>query len=195
MPAVSLSAMRESAPPIAPPHCIFVTGPLKAGKTRWIQSQIQDLAASQPGARCAVLLAEEGRTSLTRLAKENADLTLARLSMPCFCCPALVGLPDALNHLTATVRTDCLFIEAPAMAAAGLLGEFDRAFGWPRELVVCLDRLWIRAMQEQNLSPFQMALLDLADRLVAVSIPGGVHGARICGATPNPDPEAAAAAT
>jgi hypothetical protein len=157
-----------------PPHCVFVTGPRRADKTRWLQLQIHDLAEKQSGARCAVLLAEEGRTRMEGFAQDTLGVTVRRLLLPCTCCPALAALPGALRALVAAVRPDWFFVEVPAMAAAGLVAEFDRVLGWPRELVVCLGRTWATAQREHALSPFQMVLLELADRIVSNPAWGGI---------------------
>jgi hypothetical protein len=166
MQAEPSSPRREAPLSGAPPHCVFVTGPRGAGKTRWLQLQIGDLSEKRPGARFAVFLAEEGRTRMEGFARNAPGLSVRRLLLPCPCCPALVDLPGALRELAATVSPDWVFFEMPAIAAAGLLAEFDRALGWPRELAVCLDRAWTKAIQEKSLSPFQMALLELAGRVV-----------------------------
>ena len=149
-----------------PPRCVFVTGPRGAGKTRWLQRQIHDLAEKQPGTGCAVLLAEEGRTRMELFAKNIPGVTVRRLHLPCPCCPARADLPGALRALVA-VRPDWLFVEVPALAAAGLAADFDRALGWPRELVVCLDQVWATHQREHALPPFQMVLLEIADRIVS----------------------------
>jgi G3E family GTPase len=153
---------------------VFVTGPRGAGKTRWLQLQIHHLAEKQPGTRCTVLLAEEGRTRMEGFAQDTPGVTVRRLLLPCTCCPALADLPGALRALVAAVRPDWLFVEVPALAAAGLVAEFARACGWPRELVVCLDRAWATARREHGLSPFQMVLLELADRVVSNPAGGGI---------------------
>jgi G3E family GTPase len=164
----------KTSAPTTPPHCVFVTGPRRAGKTRWLQLQIHDLSEKQPGARCAVLLAEEGRTRMDGFAQNTPGVTVRRLLLPCICCPALADLPGALCALVAAARPDWLFVEVPALAAAGLVAEFDRACGWPRKLVVCLDRVWATARREHALSLFQMVLLELADRVVSNPAGGGI---------------------
>jgi hypothetical protein len=168
MQALPVAPRPETPPSGTPPHCVFVTGPRGAGKTRWLQLQIKGLAGRQPGARCAVLLAEDGRTRMEAFAQGAPEVGVRRLLLPCPCCPALAELPAALRELVAAARPDWVFLEVPAIAAAGLLAEFDRAFGWARELAVCLDRAWAAAIRENALSPFQMALLGLADRVVPV---------------------------
>lgn len=130
---------REISAPNTQPHSVFVTGPRGAGKTRWLRRQIHDLAESQPGTHCVILLAEEGRTRMEGFARDT-PVTLGRLPLPCICCPSLADLPGTLRALVAAGSADSLFVEVPAMAAAGLLAEFDGVLGWPRELVVCLDR-------------------------------------------------------
>jgi hypothetical protein len=72
------------------------------------------------------------------------------------------------------VRPDWLFVEVPALAAAGLAADFDRALGWPRELVVCLDQVWATHQREHALPPFQMVLLEIADRIVSNPAAGGI---------------------
>jgi G3E family GTPase len=141
-----------------------VTGPRGAGKTRWLQAQIRGLGP--PGARAAVLLAEEGRTRMESFAGDTPGVTVHRLLLPCLCCAGLADLPGALRRLVAAARPDRAFLEVPALAAAALVAEFDRELGWPRELAVCLDRAWARASQDHALSPFQAALLEAADRVV-----------------------------
>jgi hypothetical protein len=42
---------------------------------------------------------------------------------------ALADLPGALCTLVAAVRPAWLFVESPALAAAGLAADFDRALG------------------------------------------------------------------
>ena len=165
---------RETSAANTSPHCVFVTGPRGAGKTRWLQLQIHELAAKQPGTRCIVLLAEEGRTRMEGFTQDTPRVTVRRLLLPCICCPALADLRGVLRALVTAIRPDWFFVEVPAMAAAGLVTEFDRVLGWPRELVVCLDRAWATARREQDLSPFQMVLLELADRVVANPAAGGI---------------------
>jgi G3E family GTPase len=165
---------REASPLDTPRHCVFVTGPRGVGKTRWLQLQIHDLSEKQPGARCAVLLAEEGRTRMEGFVQNTPGVTVRRLLLPCICCPALADLPGALRALVAAARPDWLFVEVPALAAAGLVAEFARVLGWPRELVVCLDQAWATARREHGLSPFQMVLLELADRVVSNPTAGGI---------------------
>ncbi|HMD62108.1 MAG TPA: hypothetical protein VKG78_11780, partial [Opitutaceae bacterium] len=124
------------------------------------------------GARCAVLLAEEGRTRIGGTAPGARGTAVRRLLLPCPCCAALADLPGALSELAAIARPATIFVEVPAVAASGLLAEFDRVLGWPREVAVCLDRAWANAMRERELSPFHTALLDIADHVV----PGPASG-------------------
>ena len=164
-------AARGTVPPTgAAPQCEFVTGPRGAGKTRWVQRRIRELALGHPGAQCAVLLAEEGRTRMEGFCRETPGVSARRLLLPCMCCPGLADLPGVVRGLVAAVRPGWIFVEAPALAAAGLMAEFDRAFGWPRKLDVCLDPGWTLALRDDALAPFQLALLGLAD-LVIPSLP------------------------
>lgn len=172
MPAGPLSPPGEPPAPAPPPRCVFVTGPRGAGKTRWLQAQIRRLGAGTPGARAAVLLAEEGRTRLEAFAADTPGVTVHRLLLPCICCPGRADLPGELRRLVAAARPDWVFLEVPALAAAALVAEFDRQLGWPRELTVCLDRAWSRASEAHALSPFLAALLEGADRVVPAP-PGG----------------------
>ena len=177
---------RATSAPKTLPHCVFVTGPRDAGKIHWLQQQIRDITVNQPDARCAVLLAEERPTRMEEFAKDNPSVTVRRILLPCICCPILADLPGALRALVAAGSTDSLFVEVPAMAAAALVAEFDCVLGWPRKLVVCLDRAWMKALQEQALSLFQMVLLELADRVVARPTPPGIHCASMRSAASAP---------
>ena len=149
------------------PRCVFVTGTRSAGKTRWMQERIRALWADQPEVRCGVLLAEEGRTRMERFAQEPPGVAVRRISLACPCCPALADLPGALLRLVADSRVDWVFLEVPAIAAAALLAEFDRAIGWPRQVVVCQGAAWMDAQRRRVLPPFFTSLLDLADAVVS----------------------------
>lgn len=163
------------------PRCEFVTGPRGAGKTRWVQRRILDLAGEHPGARCAVLLAEEGRTRMEGFCRETPGVSARRLLLPCMCCPGLADLPGIVRELMTAAHPGWMFLEVPAMAATGLIAEFDRAFGWPRKLDVCLDPGWTLALRDDSLAPFQLALLGLADLVIPspprVESPRGASGA------------------
>ena len=110
-----------------PPQCVFVTGPRGAGKTRWVQENILKLVAAHPGLHCAVVLAEDGHTRMERFAHEVPDVAVRRVLLPCPCCPAHAYLPETIRQLTSETGADWLFVETPAVATAGLLGEFDRS--------------------------------------------------------------------
>lgn len=166
---------RETPSHRIPPHCVFVTGSCGAGKTRWLQSHSKNLLERSPAMRCAVPLAEEGRTRLQRLALDTPGVMVRMLLLPCPCCPALADLPVALRALVVAVYLDWIFVEVPTIAAANLVAEFDHSLGWQRELVVCLDRTLATARREHGLSPFQMVLVELADRLVSNPAAGGTH--------------------
>jgi hypothetical protein len=96
--------------------------------------------------------------------------------LPCACCSTLRDLPGALRALTVAVHQGWFFIEVSALAVAGLWAEIDRVIGRLREIVVCLDRVWIRTLLEQHLSFFHSMLLKLTDRVEANSISRGIHG-------------------
>ncbi|HXQ80929.1 MAG TPA: GTP-binding protein [Opitutaceae bacterium] len=159
-----------------------MTGPRGSGKTRWLQLQIHEAAEREPGARCPAVLAEEGRTRMEGFAQRTPGVSVRRILLPCTCCAALADLPGAVRALVASERPNRIFVEVPAVAAAGLLAEFDRELGWQRELTVCLDRSWDMARREHALSPFQAELLERADRVVP----------NPAGSEPRPDLRAAA---
>lgn len=162
------------------PHCVFVSGPPRAGKTRWLQERIRALAAGPPPARCAVLLAEEGRTRWENFAREVPRLAVHRLVLPCLCCPGLANVPSAVQSLAASSGADWLFVEVPALAAAGVIAEFDRALGWPRQVVICPGAAWEAVPRTEELPFFLSNLLALADTVVTQSselAPGNLPGA------------------
>jgi len=150
----------------AVPRCAFVTGPRGAGKTRWVQRQVRGVIGEHSGSHCAILLAEEGRTRMERFCKETPGVSVRRLLLPCMCCPGLADLSGVLKEFVAEVQPGWLFVEVPALAAAGLLAEFDRVVGWPRKLDVCLDAGWTLALRDNSLAPFQLALLGLANLVI-----------------------------
>ena len=166
MPTEFPSGGAASAGETIVPHCVFVSGPPRAGKTRWLQQRIRTLAAGPPAARCAVLLAEEGRTRWENFAREVPLLAVRRLVLPCLCCPALANLPSAVQSLAASTGADWLFVEVPAIAAAGVIAEFDRALGWPRQVVICPGAAWEAAPRSAELPFFLSNLLSLADTVV-----------------------------
>jgi hypothetical protein len=156
--------LRDARPGGVP--CTFVSGPRGAGKTRWIQQRIRDLVAATPGLRCGVVLAEDGHTRMERFVREIPGVAVRRVLLPCPCCPARAFLPDALRQLVDSPGVDRIFIESPATAAAGLLGEFDRDLAWAREVVLCLDAKWEWLRHRPDLPPFLTALLAQTDSLV-----------------------------
>ena len=150
----------------APVPCVIVTGPRGAGKTRWLQRHIRILALGEPPQRCAVLLVEEGRTRMEGFVRDVPGVTVHKLFLPCLCCPAQAELEWTVRTLLATAGASRLFLEVPAIAAPGLVAEFDRIFGWPRQVVVFLDNAWAAARREQRLAYFQSTLLGLATEVV-----------------------------
>lgn len=149
------------------PRCVIVTGPMGAGKTRWTRRQIEELQTREIVIRTAVLLAEEGRTSMKTYAREVPAVHVRQLSVSCPCCTALVDLPKSVRDVVATVDPSWMFIEAPSLGAVGFITEFDRMLNLPRQLVVCLNQASSRASRENALSPFQMFLLQIADLVVS----------------------------
>lgn len=148
------------------PRCVVVTGPRGAGKTRWVQERIRRLVAATPALRCGVLVAEEGRTRFERFARTIPGLVVRRVLLPCPCCPAQAFLPETVRALIAETGAELVFLELPAVAAAGLLGEFDRELGWPREVVLAFDERWERLRREGDAPPFLAALAGSADRIL-----------------------------
>ncbi len=166
VPPVGLRGMGDPPMPNIP-HCTFVTGPRRSGRTRCIR---QRLAACPASARAAVLVIDDGGL----LARHSDDACFPgarvnKLALPCPCCPELAGLPVAVHAMCgdpgATVSH--LFIKIPDIAAPRLLAEFDRVVGWPRTLVVCLSAAWARVRAAQQTLPlFLSTLLALADEIV-----------------------------
>ncbi len=149
-----------------PPRCVFVSGPRGAGKTLWVQARIRELVAEDPGVRCAVVLAEDGHTRMERFVHEVPGVAVRRVLLPCPCCPARACLPDTIRQLAEGEGARWVFVEAPATAAAGLLGEFDRDLAWPRQVVLCLDEKWEWLRHRSDLPPFLTALIERADTVV-----------------------------
>jgi len=78
--------------------------------------------------------------------------------------PSLPARHD--SQLAGEAGVERVFVESPATAAAGLLGEFDRDLGWPREVVLCLDAKWEWLRHRPDLPPFLAALIAQATLLV-----------------------------
>jgi Ni2+-binding GTPase involved in maturation of urease and hydrogenase len=150
----------------ARPRCVVVTGPRGAGKTRWVQERIRLLVTAAPALRCGVVLAEEGRTRFERFARANPGLAVRRVLLACPCCPAQAFLPETVRALVAETGAEQVFLELPAVAAAGLLGEFDRELGWPREVVLLLDPRWERLHREGDAPPFLAVLAGSASTIL-----------------------------
>ncbi len=116
-----------------------------------------------------MVLAEDGHTRMERFVREVPGVAVRRVLLPCPCCPARAFLPDALRQLVGAPGIDRVFVESPATAAAGLLGEFDRDLGWAREVVLCLDAKWEWLRHRPDLPPFLTALLAQTNLLVPPS--------------------------
>lgn len=152
-----------------PPRCVFVTGPSGPAKVRWLEEQVAQIASggTMPGRQaCGVLLVDEGLTRTNRFAGAEPAITVRCLFMPCLCCPGVADLPRVARRFADENRIEVLFIEVPALAAAGLIAEFDHILRWRREVVVCLNRDWDRARRANTLSVFQACMLALADQVV-----------------------------
>jgi Ni2+-binding GTPase involved in maturation of urease and hydrogenase len=121
-----------------PPQCVVVTGSRGAGKTRWLQNRLRAIREMQPAAVCGVVLVEHGRTRMEDFAANLHGVSLRQPQVRCLCCPAQIDLPGTVRRLVdETPGLSWIFIELPAIAAAALLADFDHAFGWPRQVVVC----------------------------------------------------------
>ncbi len=149
-----------------PPACVFVTGPRGSGKTRWIQQCIGAIRSRDSATACALLLAEEGRTRMERFAAEVPGVTMRKFSLPCLCCPAAADFPSEVRRLSEANRPNFIFVELPALAAAGLIAEFDRCLRWKRTVVVCFDPV---RTGERSRSYFESRLADVADAIVVDS--------------------------
>lgn len=164
-----------------PPRCVFVTGPTGPAKVRWLEEQIAQISRGTPSPGrqgCGVLLLDEGLTRTKRFANAEPAIPVRCLFMPCLCCPGVADLPRVARRFAEDNRIEVLFIEVPALAAGGLIAEFDHILRWRREVVVCLNREWDRARRTNTLSAFQTRMLALADQVVeqpgtAISPPAG----------------------
>lgn len=160
------AANPDSHTGLNPPGCVFVTGPRGAGKTRWIQSRILEVLGPEPERHCGVVLAEDGHTRMEHFAHEVPEVAVRRVLLPCPCCPARAYLPDTVREIARDTAVAWIWVEAPTTAAAGLLREFDRELGWPRQLVLCLDPKWEQLRHRPDLPPFLEAVLSQADLIV-----------------------------
>jgi len=165
LPAGSPEVSPTKARP-GPRHTAWITGPRGAGKTRWLQARLRTLREAKPGLRCAVLSLEDGRTQWEDFSRSESGVTFGKLVMPCVCCPAAAGLPAAVSEMVRSTGAEFLFIEAPAVAAAGLLREFDQTLAWPREVVLCPGAKWTALRDRTDLPYFMASLLAQADVIV-----------------------------
>lgn len=154
--------------PVCPsaPRCMIVTGPRRAGKTRWLQETVHALRAGQPSARCAVLTVKDSMIGVDRSVQNVPGGVMRRLFLPCSCCSAAVDLPRHVLALAQESGADWLFVELPVLSAINLIAEFDTLVRWPREVVVCLNADWAKARHTGTLSYFQVQLLGAADRVI-----------------------------
>lgn len=149
-----------------PSRCTFVTGSSGPARLRWLEAHVATIRAAQPNARGAVLLADATFHVARQFAARVPGIDVQWLAMPCQCCPWLADLPRVARKFADVNRAEWIVIDVPPLAAAGLLAEFDRVLGWPRDVVVWLNREWSRARTADTLSPFQANLLALASRVV-----------------------------
>lgn len=157
---------RANSVNFVPSHTVFITGPRVAAKVRWLQETIHEIRAGHSSARCAILSAESGIADLERFARVVPGVTVRRFVLPCFCCPAAAELPRHARTLAEDSRADWLFIDLPVLAAGSLIAEFDALVRWPCEFVLCVDADWGKACHAGTLSFAQIALTDMADRVV-----------------------------
>jgi len=119
------------------PRCLIVTGPPGSGKTLWLKRWLDSMAVNAPGARCSVVLAEQGNTVLDPTA-QAAGHEVRHLPVPaCLCCTDFGMLTDSVRETAASGSLDWLAIEIPLLLIGGFLPAFDRDLGWPRRVLVC----------------------------------------------------------
>lgn len=163
-PADNLPSDASTAPAAAPPRCVIVTGPEKAARLNWLRGELRDADATSP--RDALVSVDLGQAELRALAREFPRLAVRQLFLPCLCCPALADISGNVQEIATGSGATRLFIDVPALAAPGLLSEFDAHLTWPRQFVVCLDARWAAARTQGELDPFQFGLLSQADLIV-----------------------------
>lgn len=148
-----------------PPRYVIVTGPRGAGKTRWIREQMRAVFAGQAEARCAVLVAEQGRTRFES-GEGDSRVVIRPFGLPCVCCLNFASLMEAARGLAGDSGAEHVFLELPALVAGFFVAGNEPA-GWgTAQLVVVCDRSWTAAGQAGALSPFQASLMAGASRVV-----------------------------
>lgn len=121
---------------VGQPRCLFITGPLGAGKTRWLRELIVAKRNQTPTAKFACILAERGTTTLDDLAAQTPHwLTVSPLVLPCICCPGAANLPCIAREMVEASGPDWLIVEVPTITAVGLVAETERQLGWSCLLV------------------------------------------------------------
>ncbi len=144
---------------------MLLTGPQRGETERRLNEAIEAVRIGEPAARCAVLIAEDRWRGSDQPAINGPQVSVQTMVLPCLCCPSAIDLAGVVRTLVGIRRPDCLFLQLPVLAAAGLLAEFDTRLGWPREFVVCLNAAWSQARREEALSYFQFQLLSAATRV------------------------------
>lgn len=148
-----------------PPRYVIVTGPRGAGKTRWIREQMRTVFAGQAETRCAVLVAEQGRTRFES-DERDARVVIRPFGLPCVCCLNFASLMEAARSLAGESGAEHVFLEIPALVA-GFFIAGKAPVGWGTALLVVIcDRSWTAAGQAGVWSPFQASLMARASRVV-----------------------------
>lgn len=131
-----------------------------------MQATIHLSRADRLSANCAVLTPPETAGEMERFARAVPRVSVRRLILPCLCCPGAAELPRRVCALAEESEADWLIVALPALAANGLIAEFDALVRWPREVVVCLDASWTESRRTDSLSCFQFRLISTADRVI-----------------------------
>jgi hypothetical protein len=146
-----------------------VTGPIGAGKTRWLQKELARTTNSLAESHPAVLLAEFGRTALRSGLHPLSGILVHEFRPSCLCCQFESRLTEALRELARASACQQLYIEVPAIFTAAMIGALDYSLLWPRRLVLCLGKAWTEARDADEPTYFQSQLTGMADSVIPAS--------------------------